>query len=61
MGDSQGRLENFCLGQAASGLSETPEELAQKVREVTLERICHAMESARLDTVYFLEGKEDAE
>ncbi|MCI8400440.1 MAG: insulinase family protein [Oscillibacter sp.] len=61
MGDSQGRLENFCLGQAASGLSETPEELAQKVREVTLERICRAMESARLDTVYFLEGKEDAE
>lgn len=58
MGDSQGRLENFYLGQAATGQSETPEELAEQVREVTPERIFQAMETVTLDTVYFLKGKE---
>ena len=61
MGDSQGKLENFYLGQAATGQSETPEMLAQQVREITPERIFRAMESVRLDTVYFLKGKEAAE
>ncbi len=28
MGDSQGKLENFYLGQAATGQEETPEVLA---------------------------------
>ena len=58
IGDSQGKLENFYLGQAATGGSETPEELAEAVTEVTAERICRAMETVRLDTVYFLKGKE---
>ena len=58
MGDSQGKLENFYLGQAATGRSETPEELAQAVSDMTAERICRAMETVRLDTVYFLKGKE---
>jgi len=60
MGDSQGKLENFYLGQAATGQTETPEELARQVREVTPDRIFQAMETVRLDTVYFLKGKEDA-
>ena len=58
MGDSQGKLENFYLGQAATGQSETPEDLAEQVRQVTEERICRAMETVRLDTVYFLKGEE---
>ena len=58
MGDSQGKLENFYLGQAATGQSETPEELAKQVQEVTPERIFRAMETVQLDTVYFLRGKE---
>lgn len=58
MGDSQGKLENFYLGQAATGQSETPEELAKQVLEVTPERIFRAMETVQLDTVYFLRGKE---
>lgn len=58
MGDSQGKLENFYLGQAATGQSETPEELAEQVRQVTEERIRRAMETVRLDTVYFLKGEE---
>ena len=61
MGDSQGKLENFYLGQAATGQSETPEELAEQVRNVTPERIFNAMKSVKLDTVYFLRGKEAAE
>ena len=61
MGDSQGKLENFYLGQAATGQSETPEMLAEQVRDVTPERIFAAMKTVKLDTVYFLRGKEAAE
>ena len=61
MGDSQGKLENFYLGQAATGQTETPEELARQVREMTPQRIFEAMDSVKLDTVYFLRGKEAAE
>ena len=61
MGDSQGKLENFYLGQAATGQTETPELLADKVRTMTADRIFDAMQTVSLDTVYFLKGKEDAE
>ena len=61
MGDSQGKLENFYLGQAAAGREETPEELAREVAAMTPQRIYDAMETVRLDTVYFLKGKEAAE
>ena len=61
MGDSQGKLENFFLGQAATGNHETPEDLAAAVREVAPERIFAAMKTVSLDTVYFLRGKEMAE
>ena len=60
MDDSQGKLENFYLGQAATGQSETPEELADQVRDVSLERIRRAMETVSLDTVYFLRGEDEA-
>lgn len=58
MGDSQGKLENFYLGQAATGQAETPEVLAQEVRTVSPQRIFEAMQTVSLDTVYFLKGKE---
>ena len=61
MEDSQGKLENFYLGQAATGQSETPEILAEQVRNVPPERIFEAMKTVKLDTVYFLRGKEAAE
>ena len=61
MNDSQGKLENFYLGQAATGQQETPEELAARVRDLTLDRVLHAMSTVQLDTVYFLKGKEAAE
>ena len=61
MGDSQGKLENFYLGQAATGQSESPEDLAAQLRAVTAERVFQAMETVTLDTVYFLKGKEAVE
>ena len=61
MGDSQGKLENFYLGQAATGQEDTPELLAEQVRHVTAERIFDAMQTVSLDTMYFLKGKETAE
>ena len=60
MGDSQGQMENFYISQAAAGHQETPEDLAREVRETSAERIFRAMESVKLDTVYFLTGKEEA-
>lgn len=61
MQDSQGKLENFYLGQSATGNTETPEDMARQVEEVTTERILAAMDTVKLDTVYFLRGKEAAE
>ena len=61
MGDSQTKMENFYLGQAATGQMESLEELAREVRETPPERIFAAMQAVRLDTVYFLKGKEAAE
>ena len=58
MPDSQRALENWYLGQIATGQWETPEELARQLQEVTPERICAAAQSVKLDTVYFLQGKE---
>jgi len=59
-GDNQGVMENFYLGQAATGYTETPEELMAQLEEVTPERIRAAAQSICLDTVYFLKGKEEA-
>ena len=58
--DSQGALENYCLGQAATGQSEDPETMQRLLDQVTPERIQAAAQSVTLDTVYFLHGKENA-
>lgn len=56
LGDSQSATENYYIGQAATGLSEQPEELAQSLLEVTGERVMAAAATVKLDTVYFLQG-----
>jgi len=56
--DGQGRLEDYWLGQAAAGLDEGPEELARRVEQVTREQAAAAAQKLKLDTVYFLKGKE---
>lgn len=61
MDDSISRTEEFHLGAVATDLPDTPEELMRKVAEVTPERICAAAQSMKLDSVYFLTGKEGAD
>lgn len=61
LGDSQLALENFCLGQAATGQAESPETICAELMETPPERILKAMRTVSLDTVYFLKGGECAE
>lgn len=58
--DSAGRLEEYYLGQAATGLWEDTDALIAQLEAVTPERVAEAARSIRLDTVYFLTGKEGA-
>lgn len=56
--DSQGRQEDYWLGQAVAGLTEGPEDLARALDQVTAEQAVAAAQALRLDTVYFLKGTE---
>ena len=57
MGDSQWQMEDFYLGQAASGNRETLESLGAALQAVTRDRMLEAAEGIALDTVYFLKNK----
>ena len=54
------RWRNYYLGQAATGLWEDTDALIAQLEAVTPERVAEAARSIRLDTVYFLTGKEGA-
>lgn len=56
--DSQGRLEDYWLGQNAAGLCRPPDELAGRVEAVTAEQVAAVAGSMALDSIYFLKGKE---
>ena len=56
--DSASRLEDFYMGQIATGRDDTPEGLMDAALAVTPERIMAAAGATVLDTVYFLTGKE---
>ena len=58
--DSQGRQEDWWLGQAILGLdpTHTPQALADQIEAVTLEQAVAMAQRLSLDTVYFLTGKE---
>ena len=58
--DSGTRMEENLLGQAATGLWESDEELIAALDAVTPERVAAAARSMTLDTVYFLKGEEQA-
>ena len=58
--DSQNRMADYWLGQAAAGLTETPEQLAGRLEQVTAEQVVAAASRLELDTIYFLKGKEGA-
>ena len=56
--DSQGRQEDWWLGQAVAGLTQGPEQLAEQIETVTVDRAIAAAQALSLDTVYFLKGME---
>lgn len=56
--DSQGRLEDYWLGQSAAGLAQKPDQLAAAVERVTREQVLAAAKQLQLDSIYFLKGKE---
>ena len=57
--DDQSRLEEFWLGQAAAGLDTGVQELVEGLKTVTREQVSAAAQRLELDTVYFLQGRED--
>lgn len=56
--DSQGRLEDYWLGQSVAGMMCNQEELIEAVEQVTAAQVVAAAKRMYLDTVYFLNGKE---
>lgn len=58
--DSQSRLADFWLGQAVAGQEESPEQLAQRIEDVTVEQVAQVARKLQLDTIYFLNAKEGA-
>ena len=56
--DSASQLEDFYMGQIATGRDSDPEELLEAALAVTPERIQAAANATELDTIYFLTGKE---
>ena len=60
MEDSQGRMEDYYLGQAATGQAGEPSDWVRELENVSLDRVLAAANTLQLDTVYFLKGKEGA-
>lgn len=59
LGDSAGRMEDYYLGQIATCVDREPEAALAAIQTVTPERVIAAAKTVRLDTVYFLTGKEE--
>lgn len=56
--DSQSRQEDWWMSQTAAGLAQSPQELAQAVKDVALKDAVAVAKGLSLDTVYFLKGAE---
>ncbi len=54
--DSLGYIEGFYFYRNLFGIDENIDEFREKIAAVTAEDVVNAARSARLDTVYFLEG-----
>lgn len=55
--DSQNRMADYWLGQGAAGLTQSPEQLAGQLEQVSVEQVIQAANRLELDTIYFLKGK----
>ena len=60
VGDSTGNLLNWYFSGVMNGKLITPEEKKAKIESVTTQDIVKKAQSIKLDTYYFLCGKEDA-
>lgn len=58
--DDQRSLAVFSLGEAIAGTNNTIEEKIEQIRRVTKEQAAAVARKLKLDTVYFLNGKEEA-
>ena len=56
--DSPGRLDDYAIGQSVAGLSGSMEDLAEQLRQITMDQVVEAANTLKLDTVYFLKGVE---
>ena len=59
--DSASQLEDFYMGQIATGRDDDPIALLEAALTATPERIQAAAKAVKLDTIYFLTGKEAAD
>ncbi|MFI3252757.1 MAG: pitrilysin family protein [Eubacteriales bacterium] len=57
--DSQGRMEDFWLGQAIAGLDEDVDTMVEKLEAVTVEQVVAVANKLQLDTIFFLKGLEE--
>lgn len=57
--DSQGKLEDYWLGQSVAGLDFDVATLVAQLEKVTLEEVVAVSQKLELDTVYFLKGLEE--
>ena len=58
--DSAGAILNWHFSGVMNGTLLTPEEKKAKIASVTREDVVRLAENIRLDTYYFLSGKEKA-
>lgn len=56
--DTPGGIESWYLSQALSGELQSPEQEAARIEALTKQDVMDAAAKVRLDTVYFLTGKE---
>lgn len=56
--DSQGGLEDYWLGRSVAEITQGPEELSARVETVTKNDVMAVASRVKLDTIYFLKGRE---
>ncbi|MDO5398942.1 MAG: pitrilysin family protein [bacterium] len=58
--DDQRSLAIFSLGESIIGTNETIEDKIEKINKVTINQVAEIAKKLELDTVYFLDRKEEA-
>ena len=53
-------MQQFYLNESIAGTKETIDEKIAKIKAVTKSQVAEIAKKLELDTVYFLDGKEDA-